>query len=109
MNVESQFQSTNTQSCQRNSNGSVTCVSDHPNGFEWCINMPAIDSNGNVYANSEDGNLYVIPQGHSGVFTAPQSNLFLNLAIGAAYTPLSIGSDGRIYTQNDGHLFVVGN
>jgi hypothetical protein len=33
---------------------------------------------------------------------------FLNLAIGAAYTPLSIGANGRIYTENDGHLFVVG-
>jgi hypothetical protein len=109
LNVEWKFQSTNTQSCQRNANGSVSCVSDHPNGFEWCINMPAVDSAGNVFANSEDGNLYVIGQGHSGVFTTAQSNLFLNLALGAAYTPLSIGSDGRIYTQNDGHLFVVGN
>jgi hypothetical protein len=35
--------------------------------------------------------------------------LFLNIAIGAAYTPLSIGPDGKLYTQNDGHLFVVGN
>jgi len=39
----------------------------------------------------------------------PGGNLFLNLAIGAAYTPLSIGPDGKLYTQNDGHLFVVGN
>jgi hypothetical protein len=109
MNVEWQFKSTNTQSCQRGSNGSLSCVSDHPNGFEWCINMPAVDSNGTVYANSEDGNIYVIPQRHTGVFTAPQSNLFLNIAIGAAYTPLSIGPDGKLYTQNDGHLFVVGN
>jgi hypothetical protein len=109
LQLEWQFRHTNTQSCQRNANGTVTCVSDHPNGFEWCINMPAVDSNGNVFANSEDGNLYVLPQGHTGVFTIPQSNLFLNLAIGAAYTPLSIGPDGRVYTQNDGHLFVAGN
>jgi hypothetical protein len=27
----------------------------------------------------------------------------------AAYTPLSIASDGKLYTQNDGHLFAVGN
>jgi hypothetical protein len=27
----------------------------------------------------------------------------------AAYTPLSIGQDGKIHTQNDGHLIVVGN
>ena len=80
-----------------------------PNGFEWCINMPAVDMNGSVYANSEDGSIYVIPQGHTGIFTTPQSSLFLNLALGAAYTPLSIGPDGRLYTQNNGHLFAVGN
>jgi len=38
-----------------------------------------------------------------------RNKLFLNLAIGAAYTPLSIGPDGKIYTQNDGRLFVAGN
>jgi hypothetical protein len=109
MNIEWQFRSTNTQSCHRNADGSVSCVSDHPNGFEWCINMPAVDANGNIYANSEDGNLYVIPQGHTGVFTTASSVKFLNLALGAAYTPLSIGPDGKLYTQNAGHLFVVGN
>ncbi len=71
--------------------------------------MPAVDANGNVYVTSEDGNLYVLPQGHTGVFTTPSANLFLNLAVGAAYTPLSIGPDGKLYTQNDGHLFVIGN
>jgi hypothetical protein len=35
--------------------------------------------------------------------------IFLNQAIGAAYTPLSLGLDGRIYTENDGILFAVGN
>jgi len=29
--------------------------------------------------------------------------------VGSAYTPLSIGLDGKLYTQNNGHLFVVGN
>jgi len=101
---EWKFQNTNTQSCQRNANGTLSCVSDHPNGFEWCINAPAVDQLGNVYANSEDGNLYVIRQGGVSV-----SNLFMNLAIGAAYTPLSLGPDGMIYTQNDGKLFVIGN
>ena len=109
LQVEWQFKSTNTQSCHKNSDGSLSCVNDHPGGFEWCINMPAVDSAGNVFANSEDGNLYVIAQGSTGVFTTPASHLFLNLAIGAAYTPLSIGADGKLYTQNDGHLFVVGN
>ena len=33
----------------------------------------------------------------------------MNLALGAAYTPLALGPDGRIYTENDGQLFAVGN
>jgi len=32
-----------------------------------------------------------------------------NLALGAACTPLSLGADGKIYTQSDGRLFVFGN
>ena len=59
--------------------------------------------------NSEDGNIYSLPQGNVGIFTTPQQQRFLKLAIGAAYTPLSIAEDGRIYTQNDGHLLIVGN
>src|SRR5205823_14794528 len=81
----------------------LSCVSDHPFGFEWCVNAPAVDVNGIVYANSEDGNLYEILNG------VVVNQVFTQLAIGAAYTPLSIGPDGRIYTQNDGRLFVVGN
>lgn len=96
MNIEWSFQST-------------TIDGMHPNGYEWCINMPAVDVNGNVYVNSEDGNIYELPQGNSGVFTAPTGKMFLNLALGAAYTPLSVGGDGRLYTQNNGHLFAVGN
>jgi hypothetical protein len=96
LSVEWQFQSTNT-------------AGGHTNGFEWCVNAPAVDSNGMVYANSEDGSLYALSQGHTGVFTVPTQSLFLKQAIGAAYTPLSIGADGKLYSQNDGHLFVVGN
>ncbi len=109
LQVEWKFQSTNTESCTRNADGSLNCVSDHPSGFEWCVNAPAIDMNGTVYANSEDGNLYTLPQGNTGVFIKPKQSIFLNLAIGAAYTPLSLGPDGKIYTENDGHMFVVGN
>jgi hypothetical protein len=98
------YQNTNTLSCTRGSDGQVTCISDHPNGFEWCVNAPAVDGHGVVYANSEDGNLYVIDQG-GGLRTDP---LFLNLAIGAAYTPISISPDGKIFTENFGTLFVVG-
>jgi hypothetical protein len=95
LNIEWQFKST----------GDL----QHPNGYEWCINAPAVDSAGVVYVNSEDGNLYSLPQGNVGIFTLPKEKRFLKLAIGAAYTPLSLGPDGKIYTQNDGHLFVVGN
>lgn len=85
-------------------------TSDHPNGFEWCINAPGVDASGFVYVNSEDGNLYRIPQGHTGVFdfsSGGSQKLFLKVAIGAAYTPLSIAPDGTIFTENDGVLFAV--
>jgi hypothetical protein len=104
LNVEWKWKNTNHDSCTRGTNGQVTCVSDHPAGFEWCVNAAVVDSAGVTYANSEDGNLYVInPDG------TLRENLFLNLAIGAAYTPLSMSADGKIFTQNDGVLFVVGN
>jgi hypothetical protein len=108
---EWKFHSIETKSCTRQPDGTLKCVSDHPNGFEWCINAPAIDAQQRVYVESEDGNAYVIPPGHTGVFdmnTPGVQRLFLQLALGAAYTPLSIGSDGKIYTQNAGHLFVLG-
>jgi outer membrane protein assembly factor BamB len=97
------FQSTNTQSCTRDPQGQVTCVSDHPAGFEWCVNAPAIDRKGTVFVNSEDGNLYAIRS--NGTL---RDHLFLNSALGAAYTPLSIGNEGKILTQSNGHLYVVG-
>jgi outer membrane protein assembly factor BamB len=101
---EWKYKNTTTDSCQRNPDGSVTCTPNtHPNGFEWCINAPVIDQDGLVYANSEDGSLYVLNR--NGTL---RHKLFLNLAIGAAYTPLSLGPDGKIYTQNDGRLFVAG-
>jgi hypothetical protein len=97
------FKSTNTLSCTRNSNGSITCTSDHPHGFEWCINAPAVGASGVVYVESEDGNVYEIQQGGT-----VRSSLFLQLAVGAAYTPISVDSAGRIYTENFGTMFVVG-
>jgi hypothetical protein len=91
MQVEWKFKNTSTDST-------------HNNGFEWCINAPARDLLGNVFANSEDGNLYVIKQGGNAL-----GQILLDQAVGAAYTPLSLGHDGRIYTENFGILFVVGN
>ncbi len=104
MGVEWRFQNTNTLSCSRDAFGNVTCVSDHPNGFEWCVNAMATDGSGVVYANNEDGNLYAINQGGT-----LKKQIFQQLAVGAAYTPASIARDGKIYSQNAGHLFVVGN
>jgi hypothetical protein len=103
LSIEWSFQNVNTLSCRRNQDGSIACVSDHPHGFEWCVNAPVIDANGVVYANSEDGNLYGINQGGT-----LKQTIFQQLALGAAYTPASLGSDGKVYTQNAGHLFVVG-
>ncbi len=104
MNVEWSYQNTNTLSCARNPDNSVTCVSDHPNGFEWCVNAMNIDANGVVYANSEDGWLFAINQGG-----ALKQKIFQQLALGAAYTPTSMDTSGRVYSQNAGHLFVAGN
>ena len=107
--VEWKFQNTNNQSCTRNPDNSLTCVPNNsgtqwPNvGFEWCINAPVVDSNGVVYANSEDGNLYAINA--NGTL---KQNIFLQQALGAAYTPLAIGPDGKVYTENKGYLFVIG-
>ena len=101
---EWKFTSVNQKSCARGADGKVTCVADHPSGFEWCINAPAVDPDGTVYANSEDGALYAIPQGGK---TAKQ--IFLGESVGAAYTPLSIDAKGRIYAENLGTLFIVGD
>jgi hypothetical protein len=110
LNIQWQFKSTETRNCHRNPDGTVTCINDglHPNGFEWCINAPAVDSVGNVYVESEDGFFYVLDQTHSAVFTTPKYKIFTNLAVGAAYTPFSIDALGRLYAQNNGHLFVIG-
>lgn len=96
------FENTNTRSCKRK-NGKLQCVNNRPEGFDWCVNAVAVDRNGVVYASSEDGNLYAIKQG--GFL---KKRFFLQLALGAAYTPMTIGSDGRIYAQNAGQLFVLG-
>jgi len=104
LTVEWKFKATNTLSCTRHPDNTVTCVNDHPRSFEWCVNAPAIDSSGVVYANSEDGNLFALNQGGT-----LKQKIFQQLAVGAAYTPASIGGDGKLYSQNDGHLYVVGN
>lgn len=99
-----QFRNSETKSCEYAPDGTLSCVSDHPDGFEWCVNAPAVDATGTLYANSEDGNIYAI--GPTGEL---QSRLFLDKSLGAAYTPLAIDHAGRIYALNNGHMFVLGD
>jgi hypothetical protein len=97
------FLATNTESCVRQPSGTILCVDDHPEGFEWCVNQPALDAAGTAFLNGEDGVLYAFDrEGHV------VGEIFLDTALGAAYTPLSIGGDGIVYTQNNGVLFAVG-
>jgi outer membrane protein assembly factor BamB len=98
-----QFKSTDTNSCARAADGTVQCTSDHPSGFEWCINAPAVDRAGTMYADSEDGNLYAI-----GADGQLRDQFFLNTALGASYTPVALDHLGRIYALNAGHMIVVG-
>ena len=76
---------------------------NHPDGFEWCVNAPAVDKNGVVYGNNEDGYLYAIQQGGT-----KAQRIFLDKTINAGYTPVSLGSDGTIYAENSGHLIAIG-
>jgi outer membrane protein assembly factor BamB len=102
--VEWQAKNTTATACGRTPSGAIECFpAGGDEGFEWCVNAPAVDANGTVYVNSEDGFLYAINQGG-----AIKEKIFLQLALGAGYTPLAIGSDGLIYAQNAGHLFALG-
>jgi len=95
--VEWQYRNPSMTSCRDNN-----CV-DEESGFEWCVNAPAVDANGTVYANAEDGILYAIRQG--GVLL---DRTALAGPLGAAYTPIAIDAQGRVYAQTGGHLFAVG-
>jgi outer membrane protein assembly factor BamB len=98
------FQSTRTESCTRQPDGTVLCTPDHPNGFEWCINAPAVDRDGTVYANSEDGYAYAIdPSGRL------RDSVFLDQALGAAYTPIALDHRGHVFALNNGHLSILGS
>jgi hypothetical protein len=105
LHKEWSFKATNGQSCHRDPSGQVVCADDpeHATGFEWCVNAPAVDRHGNVYANSEDGWVYKIGQGGQ-----LKDRIFLLESLGAAYTPISIDRKGRLYSLNAGDLFVIG-
>ena len=97
------FQSTNSFSCTRQPDASVMCYGDHPNGFEWCINAVAVDRDGTVYANSEDGTTYAITANGQ-----LRDAIFLDQALGAAYTPVALDRAGRVFALNAGRLTVLG-
>jgi hypothetical protein len=104
LNPEWMFRATNPLSCHRDPDGTVNCVDDgeHPTGFEWCVNAPAVDEDGNVYANSEDGWVYKLGQGGRLL-----DRIFLLESLSAAYTPISLDRKGRLFSLNGGELFVV--
>lgn len=105
LSPEWSFTNTETQTCERLPDGTISCVDngEHPNGFEWCVSAPAVDRDGTVYGLSEDGNFYVIDKsGHL------RARVFLSKTIASAYTPVSIDTEGRVYAQNNGELYVLG-
>lgn len=103
LGVEWQFLNTSTEACSRQPDGTVVCTQAEF-GFEWCVNAPAVDVRGDVYVNSEDGHVYHLGQG--GVL---KTQTFLNQALGAAYTPISLDLGGRVIALNNGELTVLGH
>lgn len=104
LEVQWQHQADNQQTCEAGGvDGGLACSTDHPFSFEWCVNAPAVDANGTVYMTSEDGWLYAIEQGGS-----VRDRLFQQATLGAAYTPVSLDGEGRVYSLNSGAMFVVG-
>ena len=97
-NVEWQYRNPSRIACHAEND-----CDEETYGFEFCVNAPAIDMRGNVYANSEDGILYAIRQG--GVLL---DRLSLGAPEGSAYTPLAIDNQGRVYAEAGGHLLAVG-
>jgi outer membrane protein assembly factor BamB len=99
------FTNTETRTCERLPDGTISCVDtgEHPNGFEFCISAPAMDRDGNLYGLNADGNLYVVdPAGRQ------RAKVFLSKTIASAYTPVSLDARGRVYAQNNGELYVLG-
>ncbi|RSM40278.1 hypothetical protein DMB66_57375 [Actinoplanes sp. ATCC 53533] len=99
------YASTETRTCERLPDDTVSCVDEgnHPDGFEWCISAPAVDRNGTLYGLSADGHFYVVDSKGRQL-----EKVFLSKTIASAYTPVSMDSRGRVYAQNNGELYVLG-
>jgi hypothetical protein len=103
LDVEWRYEATNTERCEPGGDGGLSCVADHPHSFEWCVNAPAVDALGTVYAGSEDGWVYAIHQGGS-----LRDKLFVVATVSSAYTPVSLDAEGRVYALSSGHAFAMG-
>ncbi|MCU1279656.1 MAG: hypothetical protein JWM53_3202 [bacterium] len=102
LGVEWRFDDPTTELCQL-LRDTLTCAPVPPDTFEWCINAPAVDKDGTIYAGDEGGFVYAIGQGGH-----DKGHRFLSMALGASYTPLTIDRQGRLYTLDAGMLGVVG-
>jgi hypothetical protein len=102
---EWRFENTSTEMCSFDGSGTLVCTPNDPLsiGYEWCVNAPVVDRDGDVIATNEDGSLYVIGQGGT-----LKSKVFLNQALGSVYTPAAVDSRGRIFALNNGELSVFG-
>jgi hypothetical protein len=109
LKVEWQFKNTNTESCRRKPDGTRSCINNMrlaSNGASICrLSMPTAMST--RIASSATYTCFLRATREPS--PTPGGKPFLDLALGAAYTPLSIGPEGTIYTQNKGHFFAVGN
>ena len=102
--VEWRFADPTTELCHILTDKTTVCDPVPPDTFEWCINAPAVDKDGTVYAGDEGGFVYEIGQGGH-----EKGHAFLSMALGASYSPLTIDWRGRLYTLNDGYVSVLGN
>jgi hypothetical protein len=72
---------------------------------EWCFNSAVVDAQTqSVLMNNEDGHAY---RWHLPSNTLSQ-RLSLNNGYLQAYTPTSVGPDGKVYTINHARLFALG-
>jgi outer membrane protein assembly factor BamB len=82
---------------------STEATSDNPHGYEWCVNAPAVDADGTVYSNSEDGYVHAITSDGN-----LRDKVRLGDVGGSIYTPLALDKAGHVYALHAGHLLSAG-
>ena len=86
-----------------NNTGQSQYKGPQTNGTKWYNSVgsvkssPAIDSNGTIYTQSSDGNLYA---------TNPNGTQKWSYTTGGAYSSPAIASDGSIYVGSYGQQYV---